>query len=271
MNKKVLGIIILIIVVIIASIGGYYYFNGIKEEYESLNGKTNDNNKKYREVSISSVNPIIYKSAEEVAQMIDDKETFVVYFGYNSCPWCRSVISTFIETAKELHIDKVYYVNVHDIRDVITLNSDNELETTKKGSEGYYSLIKKLDNVLADYDITDEVKAPEKRIYAPNVVVVIKGVGKALTTGISESQDDAYMTLTPDMVEDTQKQFKEVLESNGVKAIDAVGKPFDPSLHEAVSLVEDSSLGAKIVKEEYRKGYMIGDRVLRHSMVVVAN
>lgn len=227
MNKKVLGIIILIIVVIIASIGGYYYFNGnnkpkeeetptdaikFKEEYESLNGKTNDNNKKYREVSISSVNPIIYKSAEEVAQMIDDKETFVVYFGYNSCPWCRSVISTFIETAKELHIDKVYYVNVHDIRDVITLNSDNELETTKKGSEGYYSLIKKLDNVLADYDITDEVKAPEKRIYAPNVVVVIKGVGKALTTGISESQDDAYMTLTPDMVEDTQKQFKEVLE-----------------------------------------------------------
>ena len=227
MNKKVLGIIILIIVVIIASIGGYYYFNGnnkpkeeetptdaikFKEEYESLNGKTNDNNKNYREVSISSVNPIIYKSAEEVAQMIDDKETFVVYFGYNSCPWCRSVISTFIETAKELNIDKVYYVDVHDIRDVITLNSDNELETTKKGSEGYYSLIKKLDNVLADYDITDEVKAPEKRIYAPNVVVVIKGVGKALTTGISESQDDAYMTLTPDMVEDTQKQFKEVLE-----------------------------------------------------------
>ncbi len=226
MNKKVLGIIILIIVVIIASIGGYYYFNRndkpkeetptdaikFKEEYESLNGKTNDNNKKYREVSISSVNPIIYKSAEEVAQMIDDKETFVVYFGYNSCPWCRSVISTFIETAKELNIDKVYYVDVHDIRDVITLNSDNELETTKKGSEGYYSLIKKLDNVLADYDITDEVKAPEKRIYAPNVVVVVKGVGKALTTGISESQDDAYMTLTPDMVEDTQKQFKEVLE-----------------------------------------------------------
>ena len=227
MNKKVLEIIILIIVVIIASIAGYYYFNGnnkpkeeetptdaikFKEEYESLNGKTNDNNKKYREVSISSVNPIIYKSAEEVAQMIDDKETFVVYFGYNSCPWCRSVISTFIETAKELNIDKVYYVDVHDIRDVITLNSDNELETTKKGSEGYYSLIKKLDNVLADYDITDEVKAPEKRIYAPNVVVVVKGVGKALTTGISESQDDAYMTLTPDMVEDTQKQFKEVLE-----------------------------------------------------------
>ena len=83
----------------------------------------------------------------------------------------------------------------------------------------------------------------------------------------STTQDEQYKNG----IELVMKQFKEVLESNGVKAIDAVGKPFDPSLHEAVSLVEDSSLGAKIVKEEYRKGYMIGDRVLRHSMVVVAN
>ena len=83
----------------------------------------------------------------------------------------------------------------------------------------------------------------------------------------SSTQDEQYKNG----IELVMKQFKEVLESNGVKAIDAVGKPFDPSLHEAVSLVEDSSLGAKIVKEEYRKGYMIGDRVLRHSMVVVAN
>lgn len=83
----------------------------------------------------------------------------------------------------------------------------------------------------------------------------------------SSTQDEQYKNG----IELVMKQFKEVLESNGVKAIEAVGKPFDPSLHEAVSLVEDSSLGAKVVKEEYRKGYMIGDRVLRHSMVVVAN
>ena len=48
-------------------------------------------------------------------------------------------------------------------------------------------------------------------------------------------------------------------------------KLFDPELHEAVSLVVDENLGEKEVKEEYRKGYKIGDRVIRHSMVVVAN
>lgn len=83
----------------------------------------------------------------------------------------------------------------------------------------------------------------------------------------STTQDEQYKSG----IELVMKQFKEVLSSNGVKEIEAVGQPFDPSLHEAVSLVEDSSLGAKIVKEEYRKGYMIGDRVLRHSLVVVAN
>ena len=83
----------------------------------------------------------------------------------------------------------------------------------------------------------------------------------------SQTQDEQYKSG----VELVMKQFKDVLTANGVKEIQAVGQPFDPSLHEAVSLVEDSSLGAKIVKEEYRKGYMIGDRVLRHSLVVVAN
>jgi len=68
-----------------------------------------------------------------------------------------------------------------------------------------------------------------------------------------------------------EKQFQDVLKANGVKEIESIGKPFDPSLHEAVSLVEDSNLGPKTIKEEYRKGYTIGDKVLRHSLVVVAN
>lgn len=67
------------------------------------------------------------------------------------------------------------------------------------------------------------------------------------------------------------KQFKDVLEKNGVTEIKAVGETFDPSIHEAVSLVVDETLGEKIIKEEYRKGYMLGDKVLRHSLVIVAN
>ena len=67
------------------------------------------------------------------------------------------------------------------------------------------------------------------------------------------------------------KQFKDVLNSNGVEEIQAVGTTFDPELHEAVASVVDENLGEKEIKEEYRKGYKIGSRVIRHSMVVVAN
>ena len=72
-------------------------------------------------------------------------------------------------------------------------------------------------------------------------------------------------------VELVLKQFKDVLNANGVKEIEAVGQTFDPELHEAVSSVVDENLGEKEIKEEFRKGYKIGDKVIRHSMVVVAN
>ena len=83
----------------------------------------------------------------------------------------------------------------------------------------------------------------------------------------AESKDEQYKNG----IEMVEKQFQDVLKANGVKEIESIGKPFDPSLHEAVCLVEDSNLGPKTIKEEYRKGYTIGDKVLRHSLVVVAN
>ncbi|MBO4324394.1 MAG: nucleotide exchange factor GrpE, partial [Lachnospiraceae bacterium] len=57
----------------------------------------------------------------------------------------------------------------------------------------------------------------------------------------------------------------------GVKQIEAVGKPFDPNLHNAVMHVEDDSVGENIVVEDFQKGYMYRDTVLRFSMVKVAN
>lgn len=72
-------------------------------------------------------------------------------------------------------------------------------------------------------------------------------------------------------VEMVLKQFKDVLGANGVKEIETTGKTFDPELHEAVGSVVDENLGEKEIKEEYRKGYIIDGKVIRHSLVVVAN
>ena len=82
-----------------------------------------------------------------------------------------------------------------------------------------------------------------------------------------ETQDEEYKKG----IELVLKQFKDVLSANGVEEIKAVGETFDPELHEAVSSIQDENLGEKEIATEYRKGYKIGTKVIRHSMVVVAN
>lgn len=67
------------------------------------------------------------------------------------------------------------------------------------------------------------------------------------------------------------KQFKDILKSKGVEEIPAIGETFDPALHEAVSSVQDPEKNVQEIVQEYRKGYKIGHKVIRHSMVVVAN
>jgi len=70
-------------------------------------------------------------------------------------------------------------------------------------------------------------------------------------------------------VELTVRSFLEVLAREGVTPIEAVGQPFDPHLHEAVMTGDDPEKEDGIVLEEFRKGYMLGDRVIRASMVKV--
>ncbi len=83
----------------------------------------------------------------------------------------------------------------------------------------------------------------------------------------SETTDKSYQEGVKMVV----KQYEMALEKFGLKAIETVGKRFDPELHEAVSHIEDNTKGEQEIVEEYRKGYMIGTKVIRHALVVVAN
>ena len=220
MNKKSLLIILLLVLVIILV---FIFGNNnstsdsikFKKEYESLNGKVNDNGKEYRSISISKSNPIKYATAEDIVKMIENKETFAVYFGFSKCPWCRSVLPTMFEVASDLDIDTIYYVDVLDIRNTLEVK-DGEVVETKKGTDGYYKLLEYLDSVLDEYSLTDsdgnKVDANQKRIYAPNIAVILGGRAEDLTTGISDKQDDAYMKLTDSMKKEMYKKIKCTLE-----------------------------------------------------------
>ena len=82
-----------------------------------------------------------------------------------------------------------------------------------------------------------------------------------------ETADEAYKKG----VEMIMNQFMDVMTKLGVTEIEAVGKEFDPEIHNAVMHVDDESLGENIVAEEFQKGFKLGEKVIRFSVVKVAN
>ena len=126
--------------------------------------------------------------------------------------------------------------------------------------------------LIAEFDNLKKRSAKEREglynsIIADIITALLPVLDNLEKAAEVSTQDEEYKKG----IELVLKQFKDVLEANGVKEIEAEGKPFDPELHEAVSTIQDENLGEKIVAKEYRKGYTIGTKVIRHSMVVVAN
>ena len=181
-----------------------------KKEYENLNGEKSHSGKTIRTIKIKRNNPIIYKKDEDIVNMINNKESFVVYFGFPSSSWCRSILPTLLEVCEDLSIDKLYYVNIENIRDEMKLNGDKRLITAKKGTDAYYELTNLLRNVLSDYTLTDnnvEFKTGSKRIYAPNIIKVENGKAIGLEDGISSKQKNGYMKITKEMEKETYNKF----------------------------------------------------------------
>ncbi len=85
---------------------------------------------------------------------------------------------------------------------------------------------------------------------------------------ITEKEKESAFAQGIEMI---YKQLVTALDEIGLKPIDAVGKEFDPNLHNAVMHGEDETLGENIVSDEFQKGYIYRDMVVRHSMVKVVN
>lgn len=183
-----------------------------KEEYESLNGQTTSSGNSYLNVTIDKNNVIKYASIEEIIDIIDNK-TGVIYLGYPECPWCRNIVSPLLEAADSTSIDTIYYLNMHDIRDKKSLDSDGNVITEEEGNDKYKDLLNSLDSILEEYILTDsngnEVKTGEKRIYVPLVVFVKDGEIVGYHANTVESQTDPYTPLTEEEKEELINIYKE--------------------------------------------------------------
>lgn len=126
--------------------------------------------------------------------------------------------------------------------------------------------------LAAEYDNYRKRSAKEREnIYADvksdtitQFLPVYDNLARALAI---ETADEAYKKG----VEMIMTQYEEVLKKMGVEAIPAVGKPFDPTRHNAVMHIDDEAYGENEIVEEFAKGFIMGEKVIRFSVVKVAN
>ena len=148
-------------------------------------------------------------------------------------------------------------------------NIENELVKTKQELEETTDRFKR---IMAEFENFKKRSSKERDgLYSSLVADIITAF-----LPVQDNLEKAIQAKTEDEgfkqgIELVTKQISEIFNKFGVEEIETVGKPFDPELHEAVSMIQDETLGEKIVKEEFRKGYKIGNKVIRHAMVVVAN
>ena len=144
-----------------------------------------------------------------------------------------------------------------------------------KKDEKIEELTDRLTRQMAEFDNfrkrTEKEKSLMYEIGAKDIIEKILPVVDNFERGIAAVPEEEKSNPFAEGMEKIYKQLMTTLEEIGVKPIEAVGQEFDPDFHNAVMHVEDEEVGENIITEEFQKGYLYRDSVVRHSMVKVAN
>ena len=148
-------------------------------------------------------------------------------------------------------------------------------EKKDKKDEKIEELTDRLTRQMAEFDNfrkrTEREKSQMYEIGAKDIIEKILPVIDNFERGLAAVPEESKEDPLVEGMEKIYKQIMTTLEGVGVKPIEAVGQEFNPDFHNAVMHVEDEEAGENIITEEFQKGYMYHDSVVRHSMVKVAN
>ena len=148
-------------------------------------------------------------------------------------------------------------------------------EKKDKKDEKIEELTDRLTRQMAEFDNfrkrTEREKSQMYEIGAKDIIEKILPVVDNFERGLDAVKEEDKEDPFVQGMEKVYKHLLTTLEGIEVKPIEAVGQPFDPNFHNAVMHVEDDEFGENIIAEEFQKGYMYRESVVRHSMVKVAN
>ena len=144
-----------------------------------------------------------------------------------------------------------------------------------KKDEKIEELTDRVKRQMAEFDNfrkrTEKEKASMYQIGAREVIEKILPVVDNFERGLATIPEEDAGNPYAEGMEKIYKQLMTVLDDLGLKAIEAVGQEFNPDFHNAVMHVEDEEAGENVIVEEFQKGYLYKEQVVRHSMVKVAN
>lgn len=196
----------------------------------------------------------------------------------------KEEINTEVEETTE-EVEEVVEETAEEVTEEVTEDATEEASGKKffgkkkekkdKKDEKIEELTDQLKRSMAEFDNyrkrTDKEKASMYVIGAKEIVEKILPVVDNFERGLATVPEDNKEDPFVDGMNKIYKQLMTTLGEAGVAPIEAVGKEFDPNLHNAVMHVEDEEAGENIIVEEFQKGYTYKDFVVRHSMVKVAN
>ena len=146
-------------------------------------------------------------------------------------------------------------------------------EKKDKKDQQIEELTDRVKRQMAEFDNyrkrTDKEQAAMFEVGAKSVIEKVLPVVDNFERGLAAVPEDQKGSPFAEGMEKIYKQLMTVLEELEVKPIEALGKEFDPNLHNAVMHIEDEELGENVIAEEFQKGYTYHDMVVRHSMVGV--
>ena len=211
-KDKVMLILLLLVLLVLGSLMVYLSFKGeveinlsdaikIKEEYADLNDKVNENNQRiYPKVVLSDDNIFDISSEDEVIEIL--KSDGMVFLGDSNDAYSRTLISLVDKVSKDYDIDKIAYLDISKVKDVIDVDDLGEPIVKEEGSNGYYQILDILDEWLPTYYVKnkdgEEVDTKEKKVVVPMVIVANGGKVEKVKMGTISSQKNGYDILSSD-------------------------------------------------------------------------
>ncbi|KAH9322196.1 hypothetical protein KI387_016835, partial [Taxus chinensis] len=213
-----------------------------EESEEKLNeSDTEDSKHEFAEQKPTSILLTLIKAYKEAISEGDDTKAADIEAQFQAIEDEKNSLSVQIATlSEEVSIGKERFLRLNADFDNFRKRSDKERLTLSSNIQGEV-----IENLLPMVDNFERAKAQIK-----------------IETEGEEKIDKSYQGI--------YKQFVEIMKALHVTAVDTVGKPFDPMLHEAIMREESTSFEEGIIIQEFRRGFVLGDRLLRPAMVKVS-